>query len=89
MITGAIASFQRFTEAYVVGAGVGRGNDGSIGGVQNSLLLYGLNLYNNGFRYFQMGYASALAWILLLIILIATILLLRASRNRVYYESAQ
>ena len=44
LITGAIASFQRFTEAYVVGSGVGRGNDGSIGGVQNSLLLYGLNL---------------------------------------------
>jgi multiple sugar transport system permease protein len=89
LITGAIASFQRFTEAYVVGAGVGRGNDGSIGGVQNSLLLYGLNLYNYGFRYFQMGYASALAWILLIIILVGTVLLLRASRNRVYYESAQ
>ena len=51
--------------------------------------MYGLNLYNNGFRYFQMGYASALAWILLIIILIATLLLLRASRNRVYYESGQ
>jgi multiple sugar transport system permease protein len=89
LITGAIAAFQSFTQAFVVSAGVGRGNDGSIGGVQNSLLFYGLNLYNNGFRYFQMGYASALAWILLIIILIATLLLLRASRNRVYYESAQ
>jgi len=46
-------------------------------------------LYQNGFRYFQMGYASALAWILLVVILIATLALLRASRNRVYYESAQ
>ena len=89
LITGAIAAFQSFTQAFVIGSGVGRGNDGSIGGVQNSLLFYGLNLYNNGFRYFQMGYASALAWILLIIILIATLLLLRASRNRVYYESAQ
>ena len=89
LITGAIASFQSFTQAFVISAGVGRGNDGSIGGVQNSLLFYGLNLYNNGFRYFQMGYASALAWILLVIILIATLVLLRASRNRVYYESAQ
>lgn len=89
LITGAIAAFQSFTQAFVVSSGVGRGNDGSIGGVQNSLLFYGLNLYNNGFRYFQMGYASALAWILLIIILIATLLLLRASRNRVYYESAQ
>lgn len=88
LITGAIAAFQSFTQAYVISAGVGRGNDGSIGGVQNSLLFYGLNLYNNGFRYFQMGYASALAWILLVLILIATLALLRASRNRVYYESA-
>jgi multiple sugar transport system permease protein len=88
LITGAIAAFQAFTPAFVISAGVGRGNDGSIGGVQNSLLFYGLNLYNNGFRYFQMGYASALAWILLVLILIATLVLLRASRNRVYYESA-
>ena len=89
LITGAIGAFQYFTQAYVVSGGLGRGNDGSIGGVQNSLLFYGLNLYNNGFRYFQMGYASALAWILLVTILIATVLLLRVSRNRVYYESAQ
>jgi len=89
LVTGAIAAFQAFTPAFVISAGVGRGNDGSIGGVQNSLLFYGLNLYNNGFRYFQMGYASALAWILLVMILIATLVMLRASRNRVYYESAQ
>ncbi len=89
LITGAIGAFQYFTQAYVISGGLGRGNDGSIGGIQNSLLFYGLNLYNYGFRYFQMGYASALAWILLIIILIATLLLLRASRNRVYYESAQ
>lgn len=88
LITGAIAAFQSFTQAYVISAGVGRGNDGSIGGVQNSLLFYGLNLYNNGFRYFQMGYASALAWILLVLILIATLVMLRAARDRVYYESA-
>jgi multiple sugar transport system permease protein len=72
----------------VISGGVGRGNDGSIGGIQNALLFYGLNLYNNGFRYFQMGYASALAWFLLVTILIATLLLLRVSRSRVYYESA-
>ena len=34
-----------------------------------------------------MGYASALAWVLLLAILLATVLMLRVSRNRVYYES--
>jgi multiple sugar transport system permease protein len=88
LIVGAIGAFQYFTQAYVIGNGVARGtNDVSIGGVQNSLLMYGLNLYNNGFRYFRMGYASALAWLLLLTILIATILMLWVSRNRVYYES--
>jgi multiple sugar transport system permease protein len=88
LITGAIGAFQYFTQAFVISGGVQRGNDASIGGVQNALLTYGLNLYNYGFRYFQMGYASALAWFLLVAILIATLVLLRVSRNRVYYESA-
>jgi len=88
LIVGAIAAFQMFTQAFVVGNGVSRAaNDASIGGVQNSLLVYGLNLYNTAFRYFQMGYASALAWVLLLAILLATVLMLRVSRGRVYYES--
>jgi multiple sugar transport system permease protein len=88
LIVGAIGAFQYFTQAYVIGNGVARGtNDVSIGGVQNSLLMYGLHLYNNGFRYFRMGYASALAWLLLLTILGATVALLWASRKRVYYES--
>lgn len=87
LITGAIAAFQYFTQAYVVSEGtVGRGS-GAVGGIQNSLLFYGLNLYNNAFRYFRVGYASALAWVLLLIILVITLVMLRASRSRVYYES--
>ena len=45
-----------------------------------------MNLYNNAFRYFRIGYASALAWFLLVLILVTTLVLLRASRNRVYYE---
>jgi len=88
LITGMISAFQYFTQAYVIGNGVSHGtNDTSIGGIQNSLLMYGLHLYNNGFRYFRMGYASALAWLLLLTILVATVVLLRVSRGRVYYES--
>ena len=72
----------------MIGNGVARAaNDAPIGGVQNSLLLYGLHLYNTAFRYFQMGYASALAWVLLVTILLATLVMLRVSRNRVYYES--
>jgi multiple sugar transport system permease protein len=87
LITGAIGAFQYFTQAFVISEGtIGQGT-GAIGGVQNSLLFFGLNLYNNAFRYFRMGYASALAWILLLIILSTTLLMLRLARGRVYYES--
>jgi multiple sugar transport system permease protein len=86
LITGAIGAFQYFTQAYVISEGtVGRGS-GAVGGIQNSLLFYGLNLYNNAFRYFKIGYASALAWFLLVVILATTVLLLRVSRSRVYYE---
>jgi multiple sugar transport system permease protein len=88
LIVGAIAAFQMFTQAFVIGNGVARAaNDAPVGGVQNSMLLYGLHLYNTAFRYFQMGYASALAWVLLVAILLATLVMLRVSRNRVYYES--
>ena len=53
-----------------VGRGSGRSAD------QNSLLFYGLDLYNKAFRYFDMGYASALAWFLLLVILATTVVML-------------
>jgi multiple sugar transport system permease protein len=85
LITQGIAAFQSFDKAYVVSQGIGI-NGAAVGGTQNSLLFYGLNLYNAAFRYFHMGYASALAWVLLVIILLATFALLRISRNRVYYE---
>jgi multiple sugar transport system permease protein len=85
LITGAIGSFQYFTQAYVISEGTQIAS-GAVGGVQNSLLFYGLNLYNNAFRYFRIGYASALAWVLLVIILLTTFVLLRVSRSRVYYE---
>jgi multiple sugar transport system permease protein len=85
LVTGTIAAFQYFTQAYVISEGtVGRGS-GAVGGIQNSLLFYGLHLYNNAFRYFKLGYASALAWILLLIILGTTVVMLWLSRRRVYY----
>jgi multiple sugar transport system permease protein len=88
LITGGITVFQYFTQAYVISQGIGV-NGAAVGGTQNSLLFYGLHLYNNAFRYFHMGYASALAWFLLLTILLATFALLRVSRNRVYYEGEQ
>jgi multiple sugar transport system permease protein len=86
LVTGAIGAFQYFTQAYVINAGiVGHGSD-SGGGVENGLLFYGLNVYNNAFRYFRIGYASSLAWIMLIVILVTTVVMLRISRRRVYYE---
>jgi multiple sugar transport system permease protein len=86
LITGAIGAFQYFTQAYVISEGtVGRGS-GAVGGQSGSLLFYGIELYNEAFRYFNIGYASALAWVLLVVILITTAVMLRVSRTRVYYE---
>jgi multiple sugar transport system permease protein len=89
LITGAIGTFQYFTQAYVISEGTTSKGSGPVGGIGNSLLFYGLNLYNNAFRYFRLGYASALAWVLLLIILGFTVAMLWVSRRRVYYESGQ
>jgi len=90
LITQGIGAFQSFTQAYVVSAGISNsGSAAAIGGTQNSLLFYGLNLYNNAFRYFHMGYASALAWFLFIVILLATFGLFRLSRGRVYYEGEE
>lgn len=78
-ITGIIGSFQAFTQIYVISNGRGGPNYGS--------LVYVLYLFQNAFRNFRMGYASAQAWILFIIIFVLTLLALRAARSRVYYEA--
>ncbi len=71
-----IFSFQVFTEAYVM----------TKGGPLNSTLFYNLYLYYKAFDDFEMGYASALAWLLLIIILIVTLIQFKAGQKWVYYE---
>ena len=78
LVTGMIWTLQEFTRVYVM----------TDGGPSNATLFYGLYLYRNAFRYFEMGYASALAWVLLLAILAFTLFLFRTSRTWVYYEGA-
>ena len=76
LITGAIGAFQYFTQAYVISEGtVGRGS-GAVGGQNGRSCSTGIELYNEAFRYFDMGYASALAWVLLIVILITTAIML-------------
>lgn len=73
-----IQAFQAFTPAYVVSGGTG--------GPSDSTLFYTLYLYLQGFKNLQMGYASALAWVLLIIIGIATILNFSMSKLWVHYD---
>jgi multiple sugar transport system permease protein len=78
-----IGSFQTFDSAYVISTA----RAGTIGSPMNSTLFYMLHLYRNAFSWQKMGYASALAWILFLIILALTLLILRSSALWVYYEA--
>lgn len=57
------------------------------GGPNDATLFYMLNLYKRAFQMTQMGYASALAWILFIIIMVITLLVIRSSAAWVYYES--
>jgi multiple sugar transport system permease protein len=78
-LTGIIGTFQIFTAGYVV----------TNGGPDNASLFYVLYLYRNGWQYYKMGYAAALAWILFVIIFALTLLSLYASRRFVYYEVSE
>jgi multiple sugar transport system permease protein len=80
VVLGLIGTFQFFTQPFVL--------LGPSGGPLQSALFYSPYLWQNAFSSFKMGYASALAWILFVIILLATMLVLRLSRSRVYYEEA-
>ncbi len=71
-----INSFETFTQGYVMTGG----------GPMNASLFYILYLFNNAFRYFQMGYASALAWIFFVILMFFTVLIFRSSKTWVHYE---
>jgi multiple sugar transport system permease protein len=57
------------------------------GGPNDATLFYMINLYERAFEFVQMGYASALAWILFVIIMVITLLVIRSSAAWVYYES--
>ena len=72
-----IGSFQVFTQAFVM-------TGGEPGDLTRFYVLY---LFNKAFELYDMGYASAMAWILLVIVLVLTGVILRTSARVVYYES--
>lgn len=86
LIIGVIGSFQVFTQAFVMTGGA---QPGSEGGPNNSTLFFVLYLYKKAFQEFRMGYASALAWILFLVILVFTLIQMKLSKRWVYYEAGE
>ncbi|MEW6356550.1 MAG: extracellular solute-binding protein [Planctomycetota bacterium] len=76
LIMGIIHTFQVFTQAFVM----------TQGGPADATLFYVYYLFNNAFRFFRMGYASAMAWILFVIVLTLTIIQLKLAPRWVHYE---
>ncbi|MFI6479247.1 carbohydrate ABC transporter permease [Nonomuraea sp. NPDC050663] len=78
LVVGVVGTFQVFNQAYVM----------TEGGPNNATLFYVYYLFRKAFRESEMGYASALAWVLFMVIVLVTFLLFRNARRWVYYEMA-
>lgn len=76
LVMGIIGAFQYFTQAYVMTPN---------GGPQQSTYAYSLYLYNRAWTYLDMGYASAMAWILFVVIAVLTATVFRTQRRWVHY----
>lgn len=81
-ILNVINAFQYFTQVYVIiNASSGRGTSDASGGPANSILMYPLYLFNTAFSYMKMGRASAMAWVLFLIVSLLTFLAIKGSKK--------
>lgn len=77
LIMGIIGGFQIFMQPYIL----------TEGGPSYSTYTYMMHIYNSGFKYNEMGYASTLAWLLFLVIMLITLIVNRTSRHWVYYDN--
>ncbi len=77
LVMGLIGTFQIFGQAFIM----------TQGGPANSTLFFVYHLFNHAFRYGNMGYASAMAWVLFVIVLALTAWQLKLSKRWVYYEA--
>lgn len=80
-----IGSFQVFGVAYILFSGQTTSDPAGPG---NSALFYVLYLYRNAFGYFKNGYASAMAWILFMVVMLLTLILFQLQKKWVFYETA-
>ena len=87
LIYGTILGVQIFTPAYILVGGTS-GGAAYTAGPDNSLLFYVFYLYKNAFQYSDMGYASAMAWVLFVISVVLALAIMRWSKYWVYYEAA-
>jgi multiple sugar transport system permease protein len=78
-VTGVIGSFQYFTQAYVA--------SGQVNDYSHAMYFYATHIYFTAFRAYEMGYASALAWVLLVITLICTLIILKTQKRWVHYPN--
>lgn len=76
VVTGVIGAFQFFVPAFIM----------TEGGPARSTYFYNLNLYDKAFKWLEMGYASAMAWVMFAIIIVLTLFIFRSSPLWVYYE---
>lgn len=81
LVIGLNAAFQVFTQALVIG--------GTAGQPVESMLMYMVHLYQNAFAYFKMGYASALAVVLFVVILMITLMIFLSAKYWVHYEDSR
>jgi len=79
LVMGLIKSVQTFTSIYILSEGTGQPGD--------SLLVFSLHLFLSAFSDLEMGYASAMAWVTFVILVVCTLLLFRSSRHWVFYSS--
>ncbi|WP_248930834.1 carbohydrate ABC transporter permease [Paenibacillus hamazuiensis] len=79
LIMQTISAFMTFTPAYIISRGEG--------GPLDNTLLYSLYLYRRAFQFMEMGYASAMAWVMLIIIGIITLIIFKTSTLWVHYEA--
>lgn len=78
LVMGIIGSFQYFTHVYVMTSGL-QGGGQALGGPESSTMVYPLYLYQNAFLFFRMGYASAMAWIMFLLVALILVVIFKTS----------